>query len=50
VPRGIIEFAIWRYVGFPEATNHLGFTNLTSVNMHLRDWLNKGHSLEFGLE
>ncbi|MEA3413374.1 MAG: rhodanese-like domain-containing protein [Pseudomonadota bacterium] len=73
VPRGVIEFAIWKHVGFPAATHYgiraylyclsgkrcalatrslqdLGFTNLTSVNMHFREWVNKGYPLEFGGE
>ncbi|MCG6870442.1 MAG: rhodanese-like domain-containing protein [Gammaproteobacteria bacterium] len=37
VPRGIIEFAIWRYVGFPEATNH-DITSSTAAPKNAVPW------------
>jgi rhodanese-related sulfurtransferase len=68
VPRGLIEFRIWKLVGFPDKTNmnakmtlycasggrcalaakslqDLGFTNVTSVDMRLDDWIKAGYPL-----
>ena len=68
VDRGVLEFAIWRHVGFPANTNRkikvyvycrlggmstlatktlqdLGFTDVTQVNMRVRDWAAKGYPL-----
>lgn len=66
IPRGLIEFKIWPYVGFPEKTDtgkkiilycmsggrcslaakslqDLGFTNVMSVDMAFKSWVDAGY-------
>ncbi len=69
IPRGVIEFKIWKKIGFPDKTDtgkkiilycslggrcalaakslqDLGFTDVTAVDMKIKEWIKAGNPIE----